>query len=249
MVTQEIIRSMKEKTVSEAIAHRRSVRIYDPEKRIDTEKVRYCIKQATLAPTSSNLQLWEFYHVTSPELKKQLATYCFDQPAAKTAQELVIPVVRLDLWQQRVQSNVDFIHSNSTNPKEDKKIKGAMDYYQKTIPSLYRGIAFWRGLMNKIAMNLRGLKKVSYREVTSGDLRVVGHKSTALAAQNFMMSMAGLGYDTCPMEGFDSKRIKQALGLPSAAQISMVIGCGIRKPEGVYGKRFRVDFDRVYRNV
>jgi nitroreductase len=43
---------MKEKTVSEAITHRRSVRIYDPEKPIDTEKVKYCIEQATLAATS-----------------------------------------------------------------------------------------------------------------------------------------------------------------------------------------------------
>ena len=103
---------MKEKTVSEAITHRRSVRIYDPEKQIDTAKVKYCIEQAALAPTSSNLQLWEFYHITSPEIKKQVALSCYNQPAAKTAQELVIPVVRLDLWQERIQSNIDFIHSN-----------------------------------------------------------------------------------------------------------------------------------------
>ena len=81
------------------------------------------------------------------------------------------------------------------------------------------------------------------------DLRVVGHKSTALAAQNFMMSMAGYGYDTCPMEGFDSKRLKQILKLPSASQISMVIGCGIRKTEGVYGERFRIPFKEVYREL
>ena len=77
----------------------------------------------------------------------------------------------------------------------------------------------------------------------------MGHKSTALAAQNFMMSMAGYGYDTCPMEGFDSKRLKQILKLPSASQISMVIGCGIRKTEGVYGERFRIPFKEVYREL
>ena len=49
---------------------------------------------------------------------------------------------------------------------------------------------------------------MTYREVKAVDLRVVGHKSTALAAQNFMVSMAALGYDTCPMEGFDSVRLK-----------------------------------------
>ena len=240
---------MKEKTVSEAIAHRRSVRIYDPEKPIDTEKVKYCIEQATLAATSSNLQLWEFYHITSPEMKKQVALNCYNQPAAKTAQELVIPVVRLDLWRERIQANVDFIHSNVKTPEDEKKIKGALTYYQKIIPKLYRETFYLIGLVQKIKVSLDGLRKVSYREVTAGDLRVVGHKSTALAAQNFMMSMAAQGYDTCPMEGFDSQRLKKILGLPKKAQISMVIGCGIRKPDGIYGKRFRIPFKEVYREL
>jgi nitroreductase len=240
---------MKEKTVSEAIAHRRSVRIYDPEKPIDTEKVKYCIEQATLAATSSNLQLWEFYHITSLEMKMQVALNCYNQPAAKTAQELVIPVVRLDLWRERIQANVDFIHSNVKTPEDEKKIKGALTYYQKIIPKLYRGTSYLIGLVQKIKVSLDGLRKVSYREVTAGDLRVVGHKSTALAAQNFMMSMAAQGYDTCPMEGFDSQRLKKILGLPKKAQISMVIGCGIRKPDGIYGKRFRIPFKEVYREL
>ena len=240
---------MKEKTVSEAIAHRRSVRIYDPEKPIDTEKVKYCIEKATLAATSSNLQLWEFYHITSPEMKKQVALNCYNQPAAKTAQELVIPVVRLDLWRERIQANVDFIHSNVKTPEDEKKIKGALTYYQKIIPKLYRGTCYLIGLIQKIKVSLDGLRKVSYREVTAGDLRVVGHKSTALAAQNFMMSMAAQGYDTCPMEGFDSQRLKKILDLPKKAQISMVIGCGIRKPDGIYGKRFRIPFKEVYREL
>ncbi|MDG2062207.1 MAG: nitroreductase family protein [Flavobacteriaceae bacterium] len=240
---------MQEKTVSEAIAHRRSVRIYDPKKSIDTERVKYCIKQATLAASSSNLQLWEFYHITSSDMKKKVAINCYNQSAAKTAQELVIPVVRLDLWRERIKSNVDFIQLNVKTPEDEKKIQGALKYYQKIIPQLYNATSYFYGLINKIKVSFQGLRNVTYREVTSEDLRVVGHKSTALAAQNFMMSMAGYGYDTCPMEGFDSKRLKQILKLPSASQISMVIGCGIRKTEGVYGERFRIPFKEVYREL
>ena len=61
-----------------------------------------------------------------------------------------------------------------------------------------------------------------------------------------MMSMAAQGYDTCPMEGFDSKKLKKILNLPKTAEISMVIGCGIRMPEGIYGDRFRIPFKEVY---
>ena len=47
----------KEKSVSEAIEYRRSVRVFKKEP-IDENKVKECIRLATLAPTSSNMQLW-----------------------------------------------------------------------------------------------------------------------------------------------------------------------------------------------
>ena len=49
---------MSEKKVSEAISYRRSVLIFDADKEIDPQVVKSCITQATLAPNSSNLQLW-----------------------------------------------------------------------------------------------------------------------------------------------------------------------------------------------
>ena len=48
-----------EKTTSDAIAYRRSVRLYKNED-IDSEKVKQCIQNASIATTSSNLQLWKF---------------------------------------------------------------------------------------------------------------------------------------------------------------------------------------------
>lgn len=239
---------MKEKTVSEAVAHRRSTRIYDTQQPINSKVVQECIKHASLAPTSSNLQLWEFYHITSEDQKKLVAEACFNQPAAKTALQMVIPVVRRDLWHQRVAANIDFIKAgfvknNMVDPKTQER---ALSYYQKIIPKLYKGGNPIRGFIMKLFMGLRGLSKTTYREVSASDLRVIGHKSTALASQNFMLSMAAQGYDTCPMEGFDSKKLKQILNLPPKAEISMVISCGIRKPEGIYGERFRIPFEEVY---
>ena len=81
-------------------------------------------------------------------------------------------------------------------------------------------------------------------------MRIVAHKSAGLAAQTFMLAMADINYDTCPMEGIDSLRIKRLLKLPhGTAEINMVISCGIRKPEGVYGQRFRIPFQEVYKRI
>ena len=151
---------MKEKSVSEAIKFRRSVRIYNPKKSINSNLVKKCIEQALLSPSSSNLQLWEFYHIKSENFLKNVVRVCFNQPAAKTAQELVIPVVRLDLWPERINSNVNFIKS-SNKGKDKEKIKGAIEYYQKAIPKLYRGSKGFKSFFNHIKTYYRGLKKVT----------------------------------------------------------------------------------------
>jgi nitroreductase len=80
-------------------------------------------------------------------------------------------------------------------------------------------------------------------------MRIVAHKSAGLAAQNFMISMAAINYDTCPMEGFDSLRVKKILNLPASSEINMIIGCGIREENDVYGARFRIPFEEVYYKI
>ena len=98
------------------------------------------------------------------------------------------------------------------------------------------------GFLKKLYVSFVGLYRVIPREPTSfNDMKVWSQKTTALACQNFMLSMRAYGFDTCPMEGFDSFRLKRILKLPNKAQICMVIGAGKRDPNGVYGKQFRFD--------
>jgi hypothetical protein len=84
------------------------------------------------------------------------------------------------------------------------------------------------------------------RQVSEVEVNTVVHKSCALAVQTFMLAMSEKGYDTCPLEGFDSYLVKKALHLPCHCQINMVITCGIRLPEGVRGERFRLPFEEMY---
>lgn len=239
---------MTQKTVQEAIAYRRSVRVYDPNQSIDTAIVKECIRQATLAPTSSNLQLWEFYHVTQKDSKEALAKACLNQNAARTATQFVVAVARKDKWKSRVKANLTFLKQQfeQQEVRNAKREKMANNYYTKIIPTLYTDFFGILGILKRGLATIQGISKPMYRQVLQSDLDIVAHKSTALAAQNFMISMAANNYDTCPMEGFDSKRVKSILGLPSSAMITMVISCGIRGKGGVYGPQFRVPFNEVY---
>lgn len=233
---------------NEVIKSRRSVRDF-LNKNINILTVKKCIKNATLAPNSSNLQLWEFYHIIDSELKVNISKACFDQPAAKTANQFVIIVTRKDLWKSRRDFNLNFIlnkFKDLDDKKSIRKKKNAINYYKLLIPALYGNFLRITGFLKYINVSIIGFFRPMYREVTSSDLRVVVHKSAALAAQNFMLSMSSSGYDTCPMEGFDSVRVKKILNLSSSAEINMIIGCGIRSEKGVYSEQFRVPFKEVY---
>jgi len=226
---------------------RRSVRRYKKTD-INDDDVKDSILHASLAPNSSNLQLWEFYHVTSEKLMNKISEACFNQPVARTANQFVVIVTRKDLWNKRRIFNINTIKNKTLNAS-DKSLKNrdlALKYYKYLIPTIYREFFGLLGYIRYINAMIIGLFRPIYRQVTNSDMRVVAHKSSALAAQNFMLSMTSKGYDTCPMEGFDSLRVKRILSLPYSSEINMVISCGIRDDNGVYGKQIRVPFDDIY---
>tara|TARA_R110001583_G_scaffold50469_4_gene157529 strand:+ start:9380 stop:10114 length:735 start_codon:yes stop_codon:yes gene_type:complete len=238
-------------TFIEALNYRRSVRLYDKDKEIDTEIVKKCIQQATLAPNSSNMQLWEFHHITSIEIVNKIALACFNQSAAKTAKQLVVVVVRKDLWKQRAKANLSNLNElYGVKPKSERssREKFATNYYKKIMPFVYSEFLGLFGIIKYCFSWIAGLFKPTYRQLRKSDMRIVAHKSAGLAAQTFMLSMAAKKYDTCPMEGIDSLRIKKILNLPLSSEINMVISCGIRKPDGVYGERYRIPFETVYKH-
>ena len=238
-----------EKSVSDAIEYRRSVRVFCNED-IDSENVKKCLYNASLAPNSSNLQLWEFVHISDKKILKKLSKACFNQNAAKTANQLVVIVVRKDLWKKRAQWNIDLIKNQSKNNEiSQKRLKQAHVYYGKIIPTLYSDFFGIFGIIKSIIFQTIGLFRPTIRQVTSSDTRIVAHKSAGLAAQNFMLSMSGIGYDTCPMEGSDTLKVKNILNLPHKSEINMVIGCGIRTKDGIYGDQLRVPFNDVYRYI
>lgn len=237
--------------LEELLNYRRSVRVYDPEKDIDTQKVKHCLELATLAPNSSNMQLWEFYHITQEDLKEKVSKVCLNQSATRTAKEIVVFVTRQDLHRKRAKYVLEFERDNIKNyspvARQLKRIKDREVYYGKIMPFLYARFYGILGAIRVLITSTVGLFKPIVREVSESDIRAVAHKSCALAAQTFMLAMAEQGYDTCPIEGFDSRRMKNLLNLPSGAEINMAISCGIRKgDDGIWGERCRVPFEEVY---
>lgn len=229
----------------EIIQRRRSNRKFDANVEVPDDVIIRSLERSILSPNSSNMQLWEFQWIKDPALKESFTALCLDQNAARTSKQLVVFVTRKDLWKQRAAWNYNKI-KEGINGEPNTAQKRGLDYYGKLMPLAYRSDIFGIStLIRRALCFFMGLRKPFMRFGGDADQRVTVHKSCALAAQTFMLSIAAEGFESCPMEGFDAIRVKRALGLPAGAEINMIIAVGKGTEPGIWGPRFRVPYNEV----
>jgi len=227
------------------IDRRRSNRRFDPLVEVPDDVIKRSIERAILSPNSSNMQLWEFYWIKNEEEKKKYEALCLGQSAAKTAKQIVVFVTRKDLWKKRAKWNYDRLKAGISG-EPSKLEKRGLDYYGKLMPLAYRSDIFgFFAFVRRCISFFMGLSKPFMRFGGKADQRITVHKSCALAAQTFMLSIAAEGFESCPMEGFDQVRVKKALNLPAGAEINMIISVGKGTEQGIWGPRFRVAYEEV----
>lgn len=218
------------------VESRRSVRKYT-EKKIPAEIMGQIIRSGLLAPSSSNLQPWEFYWIKSDEVRKKIDLAFLSQPAVTTAAEVLIIVARTATWRRNSLELVKIIKQTNSAPP-----KSLLNYYMKAIPFVFLvGPLNIFGFIKKVILGVVGLFRPVPRESTSQcDLKIWAVKSASLACQNVMLAARAYGFDSCPMEGMDSTRVKKILNLPQDAIVVMGISLGERSPGGVYGAQVRL---------
>ena len=236
---------MYQNEFQEIVNHRRSNRSFDANYDVPGEVIERCLRNAILSPNSSNLKLWEFQWIESPELLQKLIPLCLGQSAAKTAKHMVVFITRKDKWRERAKWNYERI-KESIQGKPQKIQKRGLDYYKRLVPIVYMddGLGIFSVLRKSVSFVL-SITRPFYRLGGKAEQRIVVHKSCALAAQTFMLSVAAEGLHSCPMEGFDKNRIKKLLELPRGAEINMIVSVGKGTEKGVWGPRFRIPYNEV----
>lgn len=78
-----------ETSLSSVIRERRSVRKYDPSFKISEEEILDILKEAALAPSSSNLQPWKFLVIQDEETKKELRMIANNQEQVETSSAVI----------------------------------------------------------------------------------------------------------------------------------------------------------------
>lgn len=77
------------KSLSDVIRDRHSVRKYEPNVTIKKEEIEEILREATLAPSSSNLQPWRFIVIQDQDTKKELRAIAYNQEQVETASAVI----------------------------------------------------------------------------------------------------------------------------------------------------------------
>ena len=234
---------MPESSFLETMESRRSIRDFLPEA-VPQDVLDRAIDAALLAPSSSNLQPWEFVILRSPEARRAAEAACLDQLPAKSAPLLVALVTRRDTWNRNREEILRVFASRGPLRKSQ------ITYYGKLIPMIYTTGPF--GILGPLKRGISRLISLFKPTPSLGsreDLRIMAHKSTALAAATFMLALRAEGYDSCPMEGFDPWRAKALLGLPRGAEVNMFLAIGKRSDKGLWWDRILMPRDWVVRDL
>jgi nitroreductase len=211
-------------TLIQAILQRRAVKVFEPTE-ISRDLREQILAAARFAPSSFNMQPYRFYWIESPEMKKKAARLCMGQKPAETATVLVAAVADIGSWQTTAQAHLEWMRASGANEgeiiKQERKSKLAKWFFmQGWFGSL--GVVKWLLLRILHLWKIIGMPPLSRQGLFKW-----ATKSTSLACENLMIAAETLGLNTCPMEGFDDRRLSRFLGLSRRYQeIVMVIAIG-----------------------
>jgi nitroreductase len=205
-----------------AVLARHSTKAFDATRPVSDETVAAVLGLTLRSPTSFNVQPYTITIVQSKEMKQRLAACMLGPNKARVLQAPLTAVFAADL------DPVQLVPRVQTMERQER---GLPEAYLATLPFSVSFLAgkghlahAFKDLFTSAMSPLQPMPSVSTLEAWS-------FKNTAIAASWYMMACSAHGLDTCPMEGFDGRRIMQVLRIPSARYaIPLVVSTGYELP-------------------
>ncbi len=223
--------------ILDALFRRRAVKAFEP---VEIPQVlrEQILNAARHAPSSFNSQPYQFFWVESSPRRTAAAKLCMGQTPAATASALVVAVADIGSLAATSQAQVEWMRESGFS---DAKVRD----YERT--ARIGRILFTPGpfgifgaLKWAIFRLLNLWKTFGMPPVFRHDIFKWAMKSTSLACENLMIAAEALGLNTCPMEGFDGRRLSRFLGLSTRYhEIVMVIAIGKKSPAYVEPPQWR----------
>ncbi len=221
-------------TLEHLIKARRATRHFRPDP-LPEGVIDRILDAARWAPSGYNLQPAHFTVVTDSSIKPALHRACMNQAAIEEA-----PAIIVFTGDRHVAAN----HFESSL-RADRQAASMTDEYERALYK-YVPLAFQRGPLQlnwlwkatlipviRLATPVPQMPAVHMREWLT--------RQVMLAAMNFMLAAEAAGLNTCPMEGFDERRVRRVLNIPRSHVVVMISPLGYTATPGQTKSRLPLD--------
>jgi nitroreductase len=225
----------------DTISRRRAVKVFEPVD-IPSGTRERILQAARQAPSSLNIQPYRIYWIESAAKRMTVAKLCVGQKPAATASALIVAVADTGSISETTQGQLEWMRRNGF-PEE--KIRD----YERTakigrilfMPGPLHIFAAFKWIVFRLLhmFQVIGMPPLSRQAIFKW-----ATKGTSLACENLMIAAEALGLSTCPMEGFDGRRLSKYLGLsPRFHEIVMVIAIGKKSDAYIEQPQWRRPLD------
>ncbi|MCC0175860.1 nitroreductase family protein [Waterburya agarophytonicola K14] len=197
--------------LKEIIRERRSAKSFILDKAIAQDKLSEIFESATLAPSGFNLQPWRFITVQSLSNKEKLYSCAFKQEQIRQASAVLICCGDRHVFSPEYIESVLELGKSSGSMNEKHA-----DFLRGAIPTFAKF-------------------HPSYDSIEAWTNRQV-----MIAVTQMMLTAKSIGIDSCSMEGFVSKAIKENFDIPEHWDICCLLALGYSANERKFGGRFGV---------
>ena len=188
---------------------------FDPQRKISPENWATLEEALVLSPSSFGLQPWRFIVVTDRTTREKLVAASWGQRQIADASHLVVFATKKNLGEADIESFINRTAEVRGLPRE--------------------ALAPYRDIM--VGSIIKGMDTSTRTNWAT--------KQAYIALGNFLTSAALLGIDACPMEGFESGKYNEILGLDKQGLSAVVVAtAGYRSTEDKYAALKKVRFPK-----
>ena len=87
---------MQKEQFLEAMNFRHACKVFDENKKIESEDLDFILEVGRLSPSSFGMEPWKFLVVQNQDLKEKLRPFCWNQPQITTCSDLVVILSKID---------------------------------------------------------------------------------------------------------------------------------------------------------
>jgi nitroreductase len=217
---------------------RRAIRDFDGSSIADDE-VEALIGEALLAPSSGNSQPYIIHWLRDPAIMDAGAAACRNQRAARSASTLLVFVAGSRFALETVCKFHAYVESTGELSVKSRRYhlretKTRRKFLRISPSVLWSPLHF---LLTTVFPSFALLP------VGPNGVRQWAARSASFAAQTILLAASARGLDTCPIEGFDPRKLGRILGIKRGDVIALVVALGRRRPDALIEPRWRRSFE------